>query len=187
MEFLILRLLFINPVSLPIMTESYLRKDFHFALYLSYCYGKVLSNFFRMSVLMLFINLPVIIVMCIIFEEISNDEVKQWIWLTMILIAVTTLILIKGCLTSVEKKLIPGVFDENGTLREAANFDICFNRGNRAINPFLDQSKLPRMCYLNTCDGIEDLNSAERDQFENDDDRKLLLKASKESEIEGGG
>ena len=46
LEYLVLRLTFINPIHLPSMTECYLRKDFHFGMYLAYCYGKVLKKFF---------------------------------------------------------------------------------------------------------------------------------------------
>ena len=49
MEYLILRLIFINPLNLPVMTESYLRYDFHFAMYLGFCYGKLLVKFFKWS------------------------------------------------------------------------------------------------------------------------------------------
>lgn len=45
-EYLVLRQLFINPVHLPVMTESYLRRDFHFAMYLGYAYGRMLKNLF---------------------------------------------------------------------------------------------------------------------------------------------
>ena len=73
MEYLIMRLNFINPMHLPIMTESYLRKDFHFAMYLGYCYGKILTRFFKWSlntVLVLF----GIVVLCNVFFTITADD-----------------------------------------------------------------------------------------------------------------
>ena len=53
-----MRLLFINPVHLPALTESYLRDDFFFAMYLTYCLGKVQTRFFQwtiFTILMIFI------------------------------------------------------------------------------------------------------------------------------------
>lgn len=44
-----LRQIFINPMHLPVMTESYLRRDFHFAMYLGYAYGRMLKNLFQWS------------------------------------------------------------------------------------------------------------------------------------------
>lgn len=41
-----MRTSFINPMHLPIVTETYLRKDFNFALYQGHCYGKTLTKFF---------------------------------------------------------------------------------------------------------------------------------------------
>jgi len=67
---MVLRLIFINPVALPIMSESYLRKDFHFAMYISYCYGKVLTRFFKWSLWTLILTLVVIVILNISFEAI---------------------------------------------------------------------------------------------------------------------
>jgi hypothetical protein len=46
LNYMVMRLNFINPVQTPIMTESFLRKDFRFDMYLAYCYGKTLTKFF---------------------------------------------------------------------------------------------------------------------------------------------
>lgn len=72
-EYQIMRLIFINPVSLPIMTEGYLRKDFNFALYLGFCYGKTLTQFFKWSMVYLLISLFLVIVLCITVEALSDD------------------------------------------------------------------------------------------------------------------
>ena len=42
-----MRLEFINPVYLPPLKEAFLRKDFNFAKYLAYSYGKSLTHFFN--------------------------------------------------------------------------------------------------------------------------------------------
>ena len=73
LEYLVLRLQFINPLHLPVMTESYLRKDFHFAMYLGYCYGKVLMRFFKWSLFSILILFGVILFIHILFE-ISMDK-----------------------------------------------------------------------------------------------------------------
>jgi len=74
MEYLILRLMFINPVGLPSMTESYLRKDFHFAMYLGYCYGKVLTKFFKWSLFSLLLLLLIIVTLNIALEEVPAAD-----------------------------------------------------------------------------------------------------------------
>lgn len=65
-----MRLVFINPVAIPVMTESYLRKDFHFAMYLSQCYGKVLTKFFKISLWSIILLLFCIVIIAISFEAI---------------------------------------------------------------------------------------------------------------------
>ena len=42
-----MRLEFIHPIFLPPLSEQFLRKDFNFAQYLGYAYGKTLKNFFN--------------------------------------------------------------------------------------------------------------------------------------------
>lgn len=49
-----MRLEFIHPIYLPPLSESFLRKDFNFAQYLAYAYGKTLKNFFNTSWISLF-------------------------------------------------------------------------------------------------------------------------------------
>lgn len=125
---MILRLIFINPVHLPSMTESYLRKDFHFAMYLSYCYGKVLTRFFKWSIWTLVIIFLLVVTLTISFSEIANDDIRLYMTVTFLLIGFVIFILLKSCLTSAEKKITPNVFDEKtGNLRNSENFNICFN------------------------------------------------------------
>lgn len=49
LKYFIMRLQFIHPIYLPPLSESFLRKDFNFAQYLAYAYGKTLKNFFNLS------------------------------------------------------------------------------------------------------------------------------------------
>jgi hypothetical protein len=138
MEYMILRLVFINPVGLPIMTEGYLRKDFHFAMYLSFCYGKVLTRFFKWSLWVLVIILLTMIILAISFDTLSDDEMRLYINFSFLMISFIVLILLKSCLTSLEKKLTPSVYDEKTTkLRNPSNFNICFNEKVGHVDPFL--------------------------------------------------
>lgn len=46
-KYTVMRLGFINPIYLPPLNECFLRKDFNFAKYLGYAYGKTLTHFFN--------------------------------------------------------------------------------------------------------------------------------------------
>ena len=48
-RYFMMRLAFIHPIYLPPVSESFLRKDFNFAMYLSMAYGKTLTSFFNIS------------------------------------------------------------------------------------------------------------------------------------------
>ena len=113
MEYLILRLNFINPVHLPSMAESYLRKDFHFAMYLSYCYGQVLTKFFKWSLFSLIILFVLIITLNITFEAITDEDTGMYIAFTLLFISLIILILLRACLTSAEKRLTPTVYEDS--------------------------------------------------------------------------
>ena len=63
-----MRQTFINPVHMPIMSETYLRRDFNFALYLGYCYGKALSKFFKWSLFSVLIFFGLVVLTTLIFE-----------------------------------------------------------------------------------------------------------------------
>jgi len=138
MEYLVLRLLFINPVTLPSMSESYLRKDFHFAMYLSYCFGKVLTRFFKWSLWTLIILFLVVVILDISFDSIQNEEVRLYLNFSFLIICFVVLVLLRSCLTSAEKKLTPSVFnDKTGKLRHPDHFNIAFNEKQGAVDPFV--------------------------------------------------
>ena len=75
MEYLILRLSFINPMHLPAMTEQYLRKDFHFAMYLGYCYGKILTRFFKWSLHTVLILFGIVVLVNVFFTVTADDMI----------------------------------------------------------------------------------------------------------------
>ncbi len=66
-----MRLEFIHPIFLPPLNECFLRKDFNFAKYLAFCYGKTLSNFFNTSWVALLIILVSVNASKLVF--ISNE------------------------------------------------------------------------------------------------------------------
>ena len=70
-----LRQLFINPSHLPTMTESYLRSDFHFALYLGYAYGKTLIKFFKWSLFSVLLFFVVIIMLNLALEVLEDEMI----------------------------------------------------------------------------------------------------------------
>lgn len=186
-EYCIMRLLFINPVSLPVMTESYLRKDFHFALYLSYCYGKVLSNFFKFSLWLLLIALFLCITLNITVDAIPNEDAKLYLNLTLFVIALITLVLLKSCLTSAEKKLTPNVYRLDGSLRDLSTMNLKFNERQGGIDPFIQNKELPRMLYLDIDSKNHELTNQEYQQLNNDEDRQQLIDRSRQLESIAGG
>lgn len=179
LEYLILRLIFINPVGLPCMTESFLRKDFHFAMYLAYCYGKVLTKFFKWSLFSLVLLLVLVITLNLTFEAIQDPEARLYINFSFLFVVFIVLILLKSCLTHAEKKLTPNVFDEKtGLLRDPEAFNICFNERQAAVDPFLQYDELPRMSYLEFDARTTELSEVEREQLVNDEERQALLNQS---------
>ena len=179
LEYLILRLIFINPVGLPCMTESFLRKDFHFAMYLAFCYGKVLTKFFKWSLFSLVLLLVLVITLNLTFEAIQDPEARLYINFSFLFVVFIVLILLKSCLTHAEKKLTPSVFDEKtGLLRDPEAFNICFNERQAAVDPFLQYDELPRMSYLEFDAKTTDLSEVEREQLVNDEERQALLNQS---------
>ena len=59
-KYFAMRLQFIHPIYLPPLKESFLRKDFNFAHYLAYAYGKTLKTFFNTSWVAMLIILVVV-------------------------------------------------------------------------------------------------------------------------------
>lgn len=98
MEYLLLRLLFINPIGLPAMTESYLRKDFHFAMYLGYCYGRALVKFFKWSLWSVCILFGCVVFINLFATIIGDDMIAELLKFVCALVSFIMLILMKSCL-----------------------------------------------------------------------------------------
>ena len=103
MEYLIMRLNFINPMHLPIMTESYLRKDFHFAMYLGYCYGKILTRFFKWSLNTVLVLFGIVVLCNVFFTITADDMIDQLMRFVAFITAFIILIMVKSCVKSAEK------------------------------------------------------------------------------------
>ena len=58
-RYFVMRLQFLNPIFLPAVNESYLRRDFNFAAYLGYSYAKALKQFFNSSWITLIFIMPI--------------------------------------------------------------------------------------------------------------------------------
>ena len=101
------------------MTESYLRKDFHFAMYLAYCYGKVLTKFFKWSLFSLILLFVLVIIANLVFEVVPSQEIQMYCSFSCIFLVLIILILLRSCLTSAEKRITPNVYDlKSGELRD---------------------------------------------------------------------
>jgi hypothetical protein len=66
-----MRLQFLNPIYLPILTESFLRKDFNFAAYLGKISAKTLDKFFFMHWTSLVLALPLLALCMLSFGNIE--------------------------------------------------------------------------------------------------------------------
>ena len=66
-----MRLQFLNPIYLPSLTESFLRKDFNFASYLTKVSTKTLEQFFYMNWASLLLALPFISLCMLSFGNIE--------------------------------------------------------------------------------------------------------------------
>lgn len=71
LEHLVMRLQFLNPIYLPALTESFLRKDFNFASYLAKVSAKNLNEFFFMHWAPLLLALPLISLCMLSFGNIE--------------------------------------------------------------------------------------------------------------------
>jgi hypothetical protein len=59
-QYLTMRLQFINPVYLPVMTESFLCKEFDFAEYLARVHSQTVTDFLNMHFIAMIVSLPVL-------------------------------------------------------------------------------------------------------------------------------
>ena len=149
---------------LPVMTESYLRKDFNFALYLGYCYGKVLTKFFKLSLWTMLLFFGVVILTNLVLEIMADTLIYGVFQLVFVIMAFIVLICMRGCLVNGQYKLTPHLlsarFDEEGkeliVMADPIDFDINLNK--ESVDVFEDHVKIPRMEYLDITEDNTTLN-----------------------------
>jgi len=142
----VLRQIFINPMHMPVMTESYLRKDFHFALYLGHCYGKTLVKFFKWSLYSTLIFCAVVIFTNLALEILGDDMIYGLLQFLCFLVAFVILIFMRNGIVAAKKKLVPSVINAEGEMVDPEAFSINVNA--KSIDPFEDFAAIPRMEYL---------------------------------------
>jgi hypothetical protein len=131
---LILRLIFINPMSLPVMTESYLRKDFHFGMYLGYCYGKALVKFFKLSLWSTLIFLGCVVVINLVATILDDDMMGELLKFACALTSFIMLLCMKKCLVQGSNKLVPHLVISETELIDPDSINLNLNIN--GIDPF---------------------------------------------------
>ena len=120
-----MRLQFINPVYLPVMTESFLCKEFDFAEYLAQVHSKTVSDFLNTHFIALALSLPIMALFLVslvspeaifTFMSLNTNPMAAWIITAIpivILLAVFGMFTkIKHDLDQIVKKLIPQILLE---------------------------------------------------------------------------
>lgn len=141
-----MRQTFINPVHMPIMSETYLRRDFNFALYLGYCYGKALSKFFKWSLFSVLIFFGLVVLTTLIFELLLDEMIFMMAQFVFVLTAFVILLFMRSCLLQGVEKVKPSIVDADGIVASPNIMDIDFN--GKFVEPFDRAASLPRMNYL---------------------------------------
>lgn len=119
------------------MTESYLRKDFHFAMYLAFCYGKVLTKFFKWSLFSLILLFVVVVTLNLTFEVIPGQDIQMYVGFSCLFVVLIIIILLRSCLSSAEKRVSPSIYDpRTGELRDIQNVNLLFNEKMGPVDPF---------------------------------------------------
>mmetsp|Transcript_44317 Transcript_44317/g.43010 ORF Transcript_44317/g.43010 Transcript_44317/m.43010 type:complete len:141 (+) Transcript_44317:1092-1514(+) len=140
MRYIIMRLEFIHPIYLPPLSESFLRKDFNFAAYLGYAYGKTLQNFFNNS----WVTLLLILVIVEIYKLVFFSNANWWAIMINMIIPIGFFFIYYIYfvqLTNIQKVLYPQILEDDGTLvkSEELNFNIFYD----SIDPFALYSTYP--------------------------------------------
>lgn len=158
LKYTMMRQDFISPVFIPNVTESYLRKDFNFAEYLGFCYGKTISKMFRISL----VNYVLMYVFIVIFKELLVIS-KEIFIITLFAMPVVFWIcfsIIAYGLHRVKRKLVPSV-DTPETMNLHADHDI--------IDPFEHYDNLMPPPFIEVPDSNELLDDFEKSMNDSED------------------
>ena len=99
---------------MPIMTETYLRRDFNFALYLGFCYGKKLTMFFNWSLPVVAIFFGLVVLTTLVFEILMDEMIFMMAQFIFVLGAFIILLLFRSCLIQGAEKVTPHLVDADG-------------------------------------------------------------------------
>jgi hypothetical protein len=183
-EYLILRQSFINPMHMPVMTESYLRRDFHFALYLGYCYGKMLTNLFKWSLWSTLIFFGAVVFTNLVGVILADETgmISGLLQLLVVITAFVMLMIMRKWVVNARKQLVPTLLNEEGEIADPQYFNINVNE--KSIDPFEDFADIPRMPYLEMTAENTTLTKEQRmlvDQAAGDDEGEALLQRDGEA------
>ena len=162
MQFQMMRQEFINPVQLPTLTESFLRRDFNFAMYLGFNLSNFLSDVFS------FLNLTVLVVMtCLLLLwkliNFLNITYGSIIVYAIPICSLLLLLLIQYSLTRIERALVSKI-DDPSFIEFKINMDVRdpFDFNNLTFPPYLDTGE------EREGGAYDDISSEESDsEFEN--------------------
>lgn len=141
LEHLMMRLQFVNPIYLPMLTESFLRKDFDFARYLAKVHAKTLDRFFFLHWFSMQLTLPLLALCMLSFgnielihnffvgnSQISNQVVVLMLQASLSLFFATGLWLLQANFESISHKLFPQILldkvDSRNTLKGGYKEDL---------------------------------------------------------------
>jgi hypothetical protein len=122
LEHLMMRLQFLNPIYLPMLTESFLRKDFDFASYLSKVMAKTLDKFLSIHLLTLLVLIPHLALCMLCFgniemvhlvffgtSQVSNQLVVQTLQLSSFLVFACVIWYLQEDCSNIRRKLFPQI------------------------------------------------------------------------------
>jgi len=111
-----MRLEFIHPIYLPSLTEAFLRKDFNFAAYLGFAYGKTLQSFFNTS----WVSLLFVMIFAESYKLLYYEEKDYW-WGAVINMCIPVIFLFVFLtyyykFNTIQKVLYPQIIESDGTV-----------------------------------------------------------------------
>lgn len=114
--YFVMRQYFLNPVKTPIMTESFLRKDFRFDMYLSFCYGKTLTKFFQISIFSILMTSLCAACLYPLFERMDDFSNLMIIFGFTAILFTIFISFMANRIEAARNKLTPSMYDPKGNL-----------------------------------------------------------------------
>lgn len=169
-QFQLMRQSFIYPVELPILTESFLKRDFNFSMYLGYCISDFLAEVYGFIHLKMCFLLVALGMFYRLLKEIDSEKTQNVFFYIVPLVTLFILLVVRWHLRSVFSYLVPEV-----SKPELINFQVDID----VIDPFDHYDNLQIPPYL------EDLEpKVEDESFLNDKSEKDSGTDEDDSEFE---